>query len=311
MTDGHEPKENLGSEIQIISYLDGYQESFEQEVPLPEDLEKFLKKFNEYDLEEDIKERGRDTISSELEKVKQLVESGEMEGAFKRGIAIVQQVNPSVKIEDFPIYLIFAGRVTNARAMYGGIVLNLGNLVNKPLTQEQKIEAIESMAAHETVHRFIRQLGLKPEKSKDIDEDLLHTIWEEGLATTIETAHLPWHENIVNDSEFWIQAIRDWMNAKGDNQKRNEILNECYQRDSYKNWLDKKRKKFDKLSIGMRNNEEKFRELLTNSNGPAYHVGNVLWEKELKRGRNITELLMKGSGQIREWLEIEKSVQGF
>jgi len=307
MIDGQEQQENLESEIQIIDYIDEYQKSFEQGISLPEDVEKFLKRFNGYDLDEDIKQRGRDTISLELEKVKQFVESEEIEDAFKKGIAIAQQINPSVRIESFPIYLISAGRVTDARAMYGGIVLNLSNLVNKPLTQEQMIERIESMTAHETVHRFIRQLGLKPEKNEDIDESLLHTIWEEGLATTIETVHHPLHEDMVNDSKFWIQSIKDWMNAKGNNQERERILHDCYQRDSYRKWLDKKRKRFDKLSSDMRSNEEKFRELLTNSNGPAYHVGFVLWKRELERGKNITELVMKGDGQIREWLEIEKS----
>lgn len=304
MVDLHEGQEIIGTEIQVVNYIDEYQNSFEQGTPLSVDIEKFLKRFNEYDLEEDIKQRGRDTISLELEKVKQLVESEEIGDAFKKGVAIAQQINPSVEIQSFPIYLISAGRVTDARAMYGGIVLNLSNLVNKPLTQEQIIETIESMTAHETVHRFIRQLGLKPEKGNDVDVKLLHTIWEEGLATTIETVHHPWHEDIVNDSEFWIQAIGDWMNAKGDDQERDAILQKCYQRDSYKEWLDKKGRKFEKLSSDTKSNEERFKELLTNSNGPGYHVGFVLWRRELEKGNSITELLLKGDSQIRSWLNI-------
>jgi len=304
MTDGWDQRENSESGIQVINYIDEYQTYFEQGIPLSEEVENFLKGFNEYDLQEDIKQRGRDTISSEVEKAKKLVESEETKDALKKGIAIAQQINPSVRIENFPIYLISAGRVTDAKSMYGGIVLNLSTLVNKPLTQEQTIETIKSITAHETVHRFIRQLGLKPEKNEDIDEGLLHTIWEEGLTTTIETVHHHWHEDMVNDSEFWIQAIRDWMNSKGDDKERERILNECYQRDSYKNWLDKKRKKFDGLSSDTRSNEEKFRELLTNSNGPAYHVGFVLWKRELDKGRNITELVLQGDSQIRSWLNI-------
>jgi len=104
--------------------------------------------------------------------------------------------------------------------------------------------------------------------------------------------------------EYCLQAIRDWMNSKGDDKERERILYECYQRDSYKNWLDKKRKKFDRLSSDTRSNEEKFRELLTNSNGPAYHVGFVLWKRELDKGRNITELVLQGDSQIRSWLNI-------
>lgn len=306
MTDGQEQKEDTGSEIQIISYIDQYQQSFEQGIPFSEEVSNFLQRFNEYDLEEDIRLRGRDTISSELKRVRELMESGQIECALESGITIAQQINPLIKIERFPIYLICAGKITDARAMYGGIVLNLSNLVNKPLTKEQTIETIKSMAAHETVHRFIRQLGLKPERSEDIDKNLLHTIWEEGLTTTVETVHHPWHEDMVNDAEFWIQAIRDWMNAKGDDQERESILFKCYQRDSYKNWLDKKRRKFEKLPSDTRSNEEKFREVLTNSNGPAYHVGFVLWKKALERGSNITELMMRGDSQIYDWLGLEK-----
>lgn len=305
MIDQTESGETSELEIQIVNYVDEYTDSFKKRTPLPISVEKFLKDFNSYDLEEDIKQRGRNTISSELEKVNQLLESQEVEKALREGISIAQQLSPLVKIETFPIYLICAGKITNARAMYGGIVLNLTNLVNKPLNKEETVEMIKSMTAHETAHRLIRQLGLKPERYSDIDENLLHTIWEEGLTTTIETVHHPLHEDFVKDSEFWIQSIRDWMNTKGDDEKRGKILIECYKRDSFKKWLDKKGNKFEKLSSDARSNEEKFRNLLTFSNGPAYHVGYVLWKRELDRGKNITELMLNGDSQVREWLGLE------
>ncbi len=303
MLDQQEQQETSKLEIQVVKYVDEYIDSFENGVPFPPNVEKFLNDFNRYDLEEDIKQRGKETISSELEKVNELLESEEVYKAFRDGILIAQQLNPLVKIETFPIYLICAGKTTNARAMYGGIVLNLTNLVNRPLNRDETIEMIKSLTAHETTHRLIRQLGLKPERSSDIDENILHTIWEEGLTTTIETVHHTWHEDIVNDSEFWIQSIKEWINAKGDKEKREQILNDCYQRDSFKTWLDKRGKKFEKLISDSRSNEEKFRDLLTLSNGPAYHVGYVLWKRELEKGHNITELMMKGDSQIREWLE--------
>lgn len=304
MIDQTESRETSELEIQIVNYVDEYTDSFEKGINLPTSIEKFLKDFNSYNLEEDIKQRGRDTISSELEKVNQLLGYEGIEKAFREGISIAQQLNPLVKIETFPIYLICAGKVTNARAMYGGIVLNLTNLVNKPLNREETIEMIKSMTAHETAHRLIRQLGLKPERYSDIDENLLHTIWEEGLTTTIETVHNPWHEDFVKDSEFWIQSIREWMNAKGDGEKRSKIIIECYKRDSFKKWLDKRERKLEKLFSDTSSNEHKFRELLTSSNGPAYHVGYVLWKRELEKGGDITELMLNGDSKIREWLKI-------
>ena len=303
MVDQQEQQETSELKIQLVNYGDEYTNSFEKGTPLPPNVEKFLRDFNSYDLAEDIKQRGRDAISSELEKVRNLLESHEVENALREGITIAQQLYPSVEIKTFPIYLICAGKITDARAMYGGIVLNLTNLVNKPLSHEETIEMIQSMAAHETTHRFIRQLGLKPEKYSDIDENILHTIWEEGLTTTIETVHHPWHEAFVNDSDFWIQAIRDWMNAKGDDEKRGKILIDCCQRESFKSSLDKKGKKFEKLMSDSRSNEEKFRDLLTHNNGPAYHVGYVLWKRELEKGKNITELMLEGDSHIRDWLE--------
>lgn len=297
-----EQQETSESEIQVVKYIDEYTDSFEKGIPFSPDLDKFLKDFNNYDLQEDIKQRGIDAISSDLEKVNQLLESEEVEKAFREGISIAQQLYPSVKIEKFPIYLVCAGKVTDARAMYGGIAFNLSNLVNKQLDREKTIEMIKSITAHETGHRFIKQLGLKPEKYSDIDENLLHTIWEEGLTTTIETVHHPWHEDFVNDFEFWAQSIRDWMNAKGDDEKRRKILIDCYQRDSFKKMLEKNGRKIAQLPSDTSNDDQRFSELLTNSNGPAYHVGYVLWKRELEKGRNITELMLKGDSQIREWL---------
>lgn len=292
-------------EFQVVNYVSYFKDSFEQGIPFPQEIKAFLEIFNDYDMEEDIENRGRESISEELSKIDKLITSPELITTFKEGISLAQSIYPEVKLEPFPIYLIAAGKKTNARAYGGGIVLNLSNLVYKSLKYEESIELIKSMTAHESVHRFVRQLGLKPKEKLEIDEGILHTIWEEGLTTTIETIHHSWHDTFVKDFDFWSQSIRDWMKAKGDEQTRSKILYECYQRPSFRESLDKEGKKYAKLSSDTRSNEEKFRDLLAFSNGPAYHVGFVLWKRELEKGSNITELLLKGDSSVRDWLEID------
>ena len=51
MTDTQEQQETSEVTVQVVKYVDEYKDSFEKGIPLPDNVEKFLKDFNSYNLE--------------------------------------------------------------------------------------------------------------------------------------------------------------------------------------------------------------------------------------------------------------------
>ena len=287
--------------VEVVNYIDDFRESFEQNEPLPEKLQKFHNDFNGYDLDSEIKKRGRNRIESDLEKIDDLLQSEDVPSIIQKGVRKAQRINPSEEINPFAVYLIYAGPVSNAKAKDEGIIFNLGNFVNKG-SKEDVYQLIESFSAHEATHRFLWQLGLRAKKGGDMDYRNLHSIWEEGLATTMQTVHLKTHEIFVKDIDFWINTVKNWIDAKGDKEKKKEILDSCLNRESFKEAY-KRSNSVKELINKQEGIEEKFRAILIVGNGPAYHIGYVLWKRQLEKGKDITELVMKGDTQVLGWME--------
>ena len=207
------------------------------------------------------------------------------------------------EVKPFPIFLIYAGGSTDARAMNGGFILNFGNLIYHESDVRKLLVLVKSISAHETVHQFLEQLGVIPEKAKDIDEAILQSIWEEGLTTTVQTVQYPWHYGIAEDYMFYAQIMNDWLEATGNPENRKAILDRCIARGSFQKFLEYQGDWYKENVLQGEDTDKNFMSLMINCNGPAYHLGYMLWKRELEKGIPMEKLVRGGHKQIVNWLK--------
>lgn len=288
--------------FQVKDYVDDIELAILSGGVLPKEVSELLQDFNNFDLDKLIERKGKDKVLREIENIKAIFEDQQILKSVSDGIDLAQRICPSVPVKPYPIYLIYAGGVTDARAMGGGYVMNFGNLIYLTQSKQELLEIVKSLGAHETVHRFLEQLGIEPEVTDDIDTEILNKVWEEGLTTTIQTVQYPWHDIFVEDYKFWADTLVEWINCKGQEEKRKEILAKCFERDSYIKYLELCGPSLKERVLSGKSTAEIFSNLMLNGNGPAYHLGSVLWKKQMEEGNKLEDMVQKGHKQSKDWI---------
>ncbi len=277
----------------------------ENEGTIKPDVVELLNDFNGFELKRLLERKGKSKVLSEIAIIEELFADQKVTVAVNEGISIAQQIYPSQTVKPIPIYLIYAGGSTDARAMYGGFVLNFGNLIYHESDVNKLLELVKSISAHETVHQFLEQLRIIPEKSNDPDEVILNSIWEEGLTTTVQTVQYPWHDLLADDYLFYAQAMNDWLDSKGQSEERKAVLERCLNRESFKNFLEYQGDWYRENVLQGEDIDKRFQRLMMSSNGPAYHLGFKLWKKQLGSGHTMEKLIKGGHKQVKDWLKVQ------
>lgn len=272
---------------------------------IPDEYLNILRTFNQYyDLERDIKNRGKEAVLEEYDKAISEFNFQDAQQAVQSGLIRTQTLNPKVKLKGFPIVFLFVPTSEDAKSLREqGCGININSICNLGLTKEQTFNRIESYVAHESTHVFLKQLGVKPlNKWTGLDNFICDFLWEEGLTTYMETEHYPHHERFINDSKFWIDILRTWIIIPRDDPKKTDMLNECINRESTQAWLKDIEFTINRIIPETDDIDRKFIFLITKMNGVAYHIGKLLWERHIKEGYNLAETVMQGSSNMKEWL---------
>jgi hypothetical protein len=283
----------------------------EKEIPFSDEEINVLRTFEEnYSFEEDINNRGRNVILAELNDASKHFNFEEAKKAVKEGLVLAQKINPDIKLREFPVIFLFNPISRGPKALKGqGCAFNIKSFVGSRHSNGDQYKEIVSGIAHEATHVFLTQLGKHPLpfsiKKDHFDKGIYDFLWLEGLTTYIEPTHYPHHDLIIKDAEFWIEIINNWVKSKDVNRKES-LLKECFQRPSTISWFNDMYPK-DRIPNVENLNEygldSIFLRLLTEGNGPGYHIGSYIWQKKIEEGNNIKDLVMAGSDEMSKWIK--------
>jgi hypothetical protein len=289
-------------------------EYIENDTPISEETLNILRTFDrEYSFEKDISKRGREPILKRFDTALELFDTGEAKEAVKEGLLYAQKINPDIEIKPFPVVFLFIPNKGHATALGGqGCAINIDALREKDYLKVTPYENIVSSVAHESVHIFLEQLDKKPSYSdieRPLEERIYDFLWEEGLATYIEPHNYRHHDVIVKDVDFWIEVVKGWFKTDEVEEKK-KILRTCKERDSCVSWLkDMYSGNLEDLSP-RGDVDDIFMRMLSEMNGPGYHIGAYLWEKQIENGNSLKDLVMKGSEQMKGWVKEYIQEQG-
>lgn len=261
-------------------------------------LDKILFKFNGYQFEEDVKLRGEERVREEIGQTLKKVEGINLKDLANEGLAISRQISPDFNFISPNIYFVYAGRITDGRVVNeDSFVINLGNVTRGVESREELQKKIISMIAHEGVHIFLKQIS-PPREAGNL---LLEQLWEEGLATFMETEHYVWHNDYVDEaSEIWAQALINWL-KDGTHDEKIAIINDCLQKSNTLSKYQPSIKVAVNKALENKNLDEAFSQLMVKNNGPLYYLGFKLWTAALTQ-EPLPKLVSKGSAEIKKWL---------
>ena len=233
--------------------------------------------------------------------------------AVKEGLSLAQKINPDVPIKAFPIVFLFMPRYGDAKALHGqGCAININALKPTKVSNDPSYQKIVSYVAHESTHLFLKQLDKKTPpfsiRTDPLDKGIYDFLWEEGLTTYIEPTHYRHHEGFVQDAKFWINTVESWLKAENALVKE-RILKDCTKREATISWFEDMSSSKEAPNLDGLNEQEldvMFLRMLTEMNGPAYHVGSYLWKKQIDKGKELKDLVMLGSGEMKKWIQEEQ-----
>ena len=278
---------------------------------LEPEVENILKTYNtNVSLSEILQKRGYDSVMARFIEVSEDFDFEDIATAVQAGLDRAQTLNPSVKLRGSPVVFLYFPNNEGAKSLRGqGCALNINDFCGKSLTPEEKRRRVQSSVAHEATHVFLKQLGVKPsEKWFNLKTFIWDFLWEEGLTTTMEVDYEDWHYSFVNDADYYIELLKDWLDPATDDSKKEMLLQQCIQRPSLLEWLSNVGMSIDRIIPDTDDIDRKFIFLMKSMNGFGYHIGNVLWQRQLDAGTNLTELVMKGSGEMSKWLDRYQSL---
>lgn len=258
-----------------------------------------------YDLALDIEKRGSEKVQEEMSKALEEFDFEKAKEAVKSGLARAQGLNPQIPLNEFPVIFLYVPTSEDAKSLHGqGCGININSFCGVGLNQEEKFKRIESLVAHESTHIFLKQLGLKPPNNwTGLEDFICNFLWEEGLTTYMETENYSHHERFIADSDFWIHMLYKWIILDRDDPKKQNLLKACIDRESTQAWLKDIGFSIGRIIPETDDIDRKFIFLITKMNGAAYHIGKHLWDLQIQKGNNLTELVAKGSHEMKDWLK--------
>ncbi|MBD3329632.1 hypothetical protein GF357_04005 [Candidatus Dojkabacteria bacterium] len=276
---------------------------------LPNEVGQLLSAFNNFDLKEHIKKTGIKKSAALISKAARIGEKIDLQEIEKETLQTVQKIQPNIKIKKFPFYFIYAGSGTDAKSFGGtAVVINLGYYAAQlkgAIKTNNKVpktvrDQILAASIHEGVHVFLNQLGLSWKHSNQ--DEIWNIIWEDGLATYMEPTHFGPSTDYYSENNFWLVIISKWLDAKEDS-KRKKVIYEALKSKVMKKIGQRQiQAAISSLKRGVKP-EDIFTDLLFVSNGPAYHIGRFLWERELAKGKSLHELVEEGSSKVTGWIK--------
>ena len=233
--------------------------------------------------------------------------------AIKKGIDRTKSLFPENLIDPKPVLLAGTtntdGKVIHENPHEFGV--NLTNTFSKyynsdtrKVDEEKLMKKVEDISAHESCHVYCEQLPWFGQK----EYGLIGGVFDEGLATSIDTINYPWHEEYVQDAEFWHKIIKESLNFQSEGHMReilervskNELLNK-YNKGVIKDITDI----LQKEKVGDKDFSKVMDRALKEKNGPIYHLGFKLWSDIYKQEgvEGIKQKILEGPKSFEKYFE--------
>lgn len=290
----------------IYNFTPDIKEYIGNGIPLTDEEQNVLRTFNQrYSFPEDIQRRGKETILRQLDRALECFDFEQAKQAVAEGVNKAQGINPDVKIKAFPVVFLFLPGYGDYTSLHGqGCGVNIDALRANSMTLGSPYANIVSGTTHESVHTFLRQLGVNQEQDLSPKQRILSFIWEEGLTTYMESIHYPHHNDIENDAQFWVDTVNRWFDTNDPNEK-DKIFEVIKNRPSFLRFLSDMYH-MSSLPSNIDASERGFRALIRDRNGIGYHIGSYIWKRQIekakKEGKTLKDLVMAGSGQMEQWI---------
>lgn len=293
----------------IYDLTPSIKEYVEKGIPLSDEVNNIMRTFDsKYSLDDDINKTGKETILNELTQSLEGFNLHDAAISVEEGIQMAQTINPDLKIEQFPIVFLWTPTSKGGTALHGqGCAINIGKLKDSDYAGTM-YENIKEITAHEATHLFLQQLGVRPsqEEGKTLKKEVLDILWEEGLATYIESATSVSHKEIVADADFWLRMVNRWLDANTFKEKYDVLLESLEPK--YIIWKENVLNRIHQRNLDPFSIDQLLVTGLLRRPGIGYHLGSYIWEKQvekaMKEGRTLKDLVMAGSGQMEEWMKI-------
>jgi len=220
----------------------------------------------------------------------------------KEYISVVQKLNPEVSLENIPLYLLSSSVNRDACALKGkGVAINTRYLQ----VRNKSDEYISNTVIHEATHIFINRLGKEPEFFKgDFKRNISNFLWFEGLAQYMEPYPGKISKMFKEYADKWPEILNTWFKTDSEQEKGN-ILDSILNMESIKKILTYRHGKEKDEKIGVLLNsssKDEALQALIVQEGFGYYIGKTLWEQEIGKGKDLKELVMKGSLDIDNWI---------
>lgn len=220
----------------------------------------------------------------------------------KEYIDKVQAINPEVPFENIPLYLLSSPVTKIACALKGkGIAINTRTL----LENQGDGKFIANTLVHEATHVFINRLGKEPDFLKgEYKREILDFLWFEGLAQYMEPYPDEISKMFKEDADKWTKILNSWFKTDSE-QEKGDILDSILNMESTKKILTYRhgKEKGERIDVLLKiSSKDEALQALIVREGFGYYIGKYLWEEEIKKGKNLKDIVMKGSKDIDNWI---------
>lgn len=264
--------------------------------PLPEQSRNILEEFERGEKGGVIRETKLPIIpySFELE--------NKVKNKSKEYISKVQEINPDVPLGKIPVYLLSSPVNRIACALKDeGVAINTRYF----LVNQKDGKYIANTLVHEATHIYINRLGKQPEFLRgDYKREILDFLWFEGLAQHMEPYPNEISEMFKEDGDKWPEILNTWFKTESIEEKLN-LINTITDMGSFKKIMEYRHGRDYENSLQnlleRTKPDEALKGLIVHE-GFGYYIGKHLWEQELKKGKNLKDIVMKGSKDVENWI---------
>lgn len=271
--------------------------------PLSDDILNVLDTFASYfSLDEYIHQNGREVVLKEIDASMKKFDIEKAKIAVQEGVKKAQVISNEEEIAPFPVVFLWSPTSKSGTALHGqGCAINISKLRDAE-DQSNPEEIIKRTVAHESVHLFLKQLGLRtPDDRDSLQDQICDFLWEEGLAKNIEDSSSRYQRAIEQDAKFWLEIINSWLQTD-DPQTKQNLLKRCLE-PGYIHWGSGKIEDINNMNLGRVSLDRLFFEGITRKTGIGYYIGSYLWNKQKESGISLSNLVKQRGDMMKVWIK--------
>ncbi len=290
--------------LEIHNLIPEIEEYIKNGVLLSPETERVIRIFNhEEDFSQILSRKDREGVLGDLNSGLKNFNRIDLMDIVPRSISTVQKLNPEKRLNNTKMYLLFTPTTRRASALKGeGVAININAFKNNKNSKEY----LENCITHELTHTFLSSLGKEPiEGNNDLKREMYDFLWWEGIAQYVEPYHSEIQNMIEKDLDSWKEILSLWFKIDSKENKK-ELMERIKGLSSFKEVMRYRHgmgyEELLEQELQKDTEDEAIKNLLVRE-GLGYFLGAILWKNEIGEGKEIRDLVMKGSEEMSGWIE--------